>query len=116
MTEPERAALLADLHTTPLGEERIRRNAAPNAQDVIAWCRERIAANDAVIERRGKNVYITSGGCTLTVNARSHTVITAHKKRHDLVSCPENSRQGDYPASPTQALRLSGGGCQFRPL
>ena len=63
MTAEERAALLADLHTTVMGEERIRRNAAP----------------DAVIERRGKNFYITSGGCTLTVHAGSHTVITAHR-------------------------------------
>ena len=79
MTAEERAALLADLHTTAMGEERIRRNAAPDADDVITWCKERIAAPDAVIERRGKNYYIASGGCTLTVNAGSHTVITAHK-------------------------------------
>lgn len=79
MTEAELDALLADLHTTTMGEERIRRNAVPNAQDVIAWCKARITAPDAVIERRGKNVYVTSGGCTLTVNAGSHTVITAHK-------------------------------------
>ncbi len=79
MTAEERAALLADLHTTAMGEERIRRNAAPDADDVITWCRERIAAPDAVIERRGKNYYIASGGCTLTVHAGSHTVITAHK-------------------------------------
>lgn len=79
MTAEERAALLANLHTTAMGEERIRRNAAPDADDVITWCRERIAAPDAVIERRGKNYYIASGGCTLTVHAGSHTVITAHK-------------------------------------
>ena len=79
MTAEERAALLADLHTTAMGEERIRRNAAPDAGDVVAWCRARVAAPDAVMERRGKNIYITSGGCTLTVNARSYTIITAHK-------------------------------------
>ena len=28
---------------------------------------------------QGKNYYITSGGCTLTVNAHSYAVITAHK-------------------------------------
>ena len=33
MTAEERAALLADLHTTTMGEERIRRNAAPDADD-----------------------------------------------------------------------------------
>ncbi|MBP5199268.1 MAG: DUF3781 domain-containing protein [Schwartzia sp.] len=83
MTAEERAALLADLHTTPMGEERIRRNVAPSLrddEDVIGWCRARIAAPDAVIGRRGKNFYIASGGCILTVNAGSHTVITAHKR------------------------------------
>ena len=79
MTAEELAALLVDLHTTPMGEERIRRNAAPDSKDVIAWCRERIAATGAIIERRGKNYYVTSDGFTLTVNAGSHTVITAHK-------------------------------------
>ena len=51
MTAEERAALLADLHTTTMGEERIRRNAAPDAGDVIAWCRARVAAPDAVMEK-----------------------------------------------------------------
>ena len=80
MTEPGLAALLENLHTTTMGEERIRHNVSPNMEDVIAWCRARITAPDAVIERRGKNYYITSGGCILTVNARSYTVITAHKQ------------------------------------
>ena len=31
-------------------------------------------------ECRGKNWYVTAGGCTLTVNAYSLTVITAHKE------------------------------------
>ena len=55
MTGTELSALLENLHTTTMGEERIRRNAAPDEDDVIAWCRERITAPDAVIERRGKN-------------------------------------------------------------
>lgn len=81
MTEPELDVLLENLHTTTMGEERIRRNAAPNEADVIVWCKERITAPDAVIERRGKNFYITSGGCTLTVNVGSYTVITAHRSK-----------------------------------
>ena len=79
MTAETLAALLADLHTTSMGEARIRRNAALDSENVIAWCRERIAAPDAIIERRGKNFYVTSGGFTLTINAGSHTVITAHR-------------------------------------
>lgn len=81
MTEPELDVLLENLHTTTRGAERIRRNVSPNAEDIIAWCRERITAPDAVIERRGKNFYITSGGCTLTVNVGSYTVITAHRSK-----------------------------------
>ena len=73
--------MIENLHTTPMGEERIRRNAGlPEDADVMAWCRERIDAPDAVTERRGKNLYATSGGYTLTINARSHTVITVHKQ------------------------------------
>ncbi len=77
MTEQERTELSARLHTTPLGEERIRRNLSLDADDVVAWCRERIKAPDAVVERRGKNYYVTSGGAVLTVNAHSYTIITA---------------------------------------
>ena len=73
-------AILAGLHTTPLGIERIRKNVSPPGGDIVAWCRERLLAPDAIIERRGKNFYVTSGGCTLTINAGSHTVITAHKQ------------------------------------
>ena len=80
MTPEELAALSAALHTTPMGEERIRRNAAPDAEDVIAWCRARLLSPGAAFERRGKNIYVTADGCTLTINAGSRTVITAHRQ------------------------------------
>ena len=79
MTEQERAELSARLHTTPLGEKRIRRNLSLVTDDAVAWCRERIKAPDAVVERRGKNYYVTAGDAVLTINARSYTIITAHK-------------------------------------
>ena len=66
------------LHTTEMGTERIKRNLQIQTNDVVAWCKERILDQDAKIESRGKNWYVTAGGCQITVNAHSYTIITAH--------------------------------------
>ena len=50
----ELTAQLHKLHTTPLGAERVRRNLQIEAEDVAAWCRERILDPDTVVERVGK--------------------------------------------------------------
>ena len=71
------------LHTTELGEMRIKRNLSLDCKDAVAWCRDRIVSPDAVIERNGKNWYITIDGCIITVNAYSYTIITAHKLRRE---------------------------------
>lgn len=42
------------LHTTAMGVERIKRNLAIEADDVVSWCRERISDKNARIERVGK--------------------------------------------------------------
>ena len=70
---------LAKLHTTELGELRIKRNLGLDCSDAVEWCKEQISSPEAVIERRGKNWYITVDGCIITVNAYSYTIITAHK-------------------------------------
>ena len=69
----------AKLHTTELGAVRIKRNLSLDTEDTVAWCREQISSPEAVIERKGKNWYITVNGCIITVNAYSYTIITAHK-------------------------------------
>ena len=66
------------LHTTELGAERIRRNLRFGTADVVAWCRARILDRATMIGRRGKNWYVVCGGCRITVNAGSFTIITAH--------------------------------------
>ncbi|MGI6664537.1 MAG: DUF3781 domain-containing protein [Christensenellaceae bacterium] len=70
---------MAQVHTTALGEQRIKRNMAlaPSA-DVVAWCKEKIRAAESVA-RKGKNYYVYTADAVLTVNAHSYTVITAHK-------------------------------------
>lgn len=73
--------LLPGLHTTPLGERRIRENLSlPEDADPAAWCRDAIAAPGTAILRRGKNWYAMAEGCTITVNAKSLTIITAHRR------------------------------------
>ncbi|MCR4656683.1 MAG: DUF3781 domain-containing protein [Lachnospiraceae bacterium] len=70
---------LDKLHTTDLGAERIMKNLVPDNEDVVSWCRDIIMNGDAHIVRQGKNWYVRSNGCEITINAKSYTVITAHK-------------------------------------
>lgn len=71
---------ITDLHTTPLGVERIRRNLnLPESLDVVDFCRCFILEDFATFERKGKDWYVTSGHVRITVNANSNTIITAHK-------------------------------------
>ena len=70
------------IHTTPMGAERIRRNLAlgDDVQDIVVWCKMRIESPEAAIMHTGKNWYCSAGGCIITVNAYSYTIITAHKE------------------------------------
>ncbi len=80
--EPDAETLIRNadkLHTTLSGAERIRRNLLLGEADVVEWCKKLILAPDAGISRMGKNFYIRSGGCEITVNAFSNTIITAHR-------------------------------------
>ena len=70
---------LDNLHTTELGNKRIRRNCQIQDQDVVSWCRTHIESAQAAIIRKGKNWYVTTAGCLITINASSYTVITAHR-------------------------------------
>ncbi|GHT23402.1 transposase [Bacteroidia bacterium] len=68
------------LHTTELGKERIKRNLCLDVEDVVAWCRQEVRnADENSMIRKGKNWYVYGDGYVLTVNAHSHTIITAHK-------------------------------------
>ena len=67
------------LHTTEMGVERIKKNLQMEDSDVVQWCRVRILDKNAVIERIGKNWYITIDNYKITVNVHSYTIITAHK-------------------------------------
>ncbi|MCL2328801.1 MAG: DUF3781 domain-containing protein [Bacteroidetes bacterium] len=66
------------LHTTELGKERILRNIGLTLDEVLAWCTPENLAN---AEQRGKNWYVYSADFVLTINVKSHTIITGHKRR-----------------------------------
>ncbi len=71
---------LGKLHTTALGAERIRNNVGLATDDVVAWCAEKIKNADSIL-RQGKNFYVRTGVISITVNAHSYTLITAHREK-----------------------------------
>lgn len=66
------------LHSTELGAIRIQKNLGIDADDIVEWCKETIKQANIIIGQ-GKNWYAYSKGIVITVNARSNTIITAHK-------------------------------------
>jgi hypothetical protein len=70
---------LDKLHTTELGIGRIKGNLSLDVEDVVKWCSEKIQNQDASIIAKGKNWYVNTDNCEITVNAYSYTIITAHK-------------------------------------
>lgn len=71
---------LDKIHTTPMGADRIGRNLKLTDTDVVKYCKETISSADCKITRNGKNWYCKANGITITVNAQSYTIITAHRK------------------------------------
>ena len=72
---------LDKIHTTELGEMRIKRNLELETDNVVKWCVKKIKRADRII-KKGKNWYVYIGGIVLTVNVGSYTVITAHRIKH----------------------------------
>ena len=78
--ENDLLANLEHIHTTEMGVQRIKRNLGLNTDDVVLWCKGKIADPRKII-RKGKNYYIYIDDIVITVNARSFTIITAHKEK-----------------------------------
>jgi len=72
---------LEKVHTTEMGVDRIKRNIGVDVDDIVKYCVDKIKQDNAVIERKGKNYYVTVDGIIITVNASSYTIITAHKEK-----------------------------------
>ncbi|MHC6202471.1 DUF3781 domain-containing protein [Breznakiellaceae bacterium SP9] len=70
---------LNKLHTTKMGADRIKKNLNLAADDVVDYCKQAVLnVDNSAIVRKGKNWYVNCGSYTLTINANSYTIITAH--------------------------------------
>jgi len=69
---------LDKIHTTALGELRLKRNLELETGDIIKWCVKKIKVADKIV-RKGKNWYVYIDDFILTVNAGSFTVITGKR-------------------------------------
>ncbi len=67
------------IHTTEMGAERIKRNLKIETSDIVKWCKMQLTDKNTTVERVGKNYYVTTDFCKITINAHSYTIITAHK-------------------------------------
>ena len=72
---------LDKVHTTEMGVDRIKRNIGEDVEDIVKYSIDKINQDNAVIERKGKNFYVTVDGIIITINASSYTIITAHKEK-----------------------------------
>ncbi len=72
---------LDKVHTTEMGVDRIKRNIEVDVDDIVKYSVDKIKQENAVIERKGKNFYVTVDGIIITINASSYTIITAHKEK-----------------------------------
>ena len=67
------------LHTTELGEFRIKRNLGMD-MDVVLYCRDKILDSSCFMYKRGKNWYCDVDDIVITINSYSYTIITVHRK------------------------------------
>ena len=80
----QKAILVSNLdkiHTTKLGEERIKKNLSLDTSNIVLWCKQIITDSKSSVARRGKNWYIAIDNWIITINASSYTIITAHKMK-----------------------------------
>ena len=67
------------IHTTPMGIDRIKKNLNLNTTNVVEYCKNKILNEKCNIYKQGKNWYCEIDNIIMTVNSYSYTIITAHK-------------------------------------
>lgn len=68
------------IHTTNMGVDRIRKNLGLGNVDAVEYCKNIILQNDSLVFRRGKNFYVENKNVIITINSKTFSIITAHKK------------------------------------
>lgn len=67
------------IHTTYLGELRIKKNINIDC-DVVKYCINVIKDINSIVNKIGKNYYVKMNSIVFTINSYSYTIITAHIK------------------------------------
>jgi hypothetical protein len=71
------------IHTTKLGDKRIKHNLGLTSENTVEYCKQLISKAE-IITRKGKNWYVCKANIIITINAHSFTIITAHKNKDNL--------------------------------
>jgi hypothetical protein len=72
---------LSKIHTTKLGEERVKKNLRLDIDNVVDWLIEKMKNPAATASLIGKNWYVDIDDIKITINARSFTIITARSRQ-----------------------------------
>lgn len=110
------------MHTTELGEVRIKRNLSLEVEDIVSWCKTEINSPNAVVIRKGKNWYVHVDDNIITVNANSYTIITAHKERAFSQNAEDKNMESktfcfeSFGARSFDSQRIAGGYAKDRPF
>lgn len=68
------------IHTTEMGNYRIKRNLELGDCNIVDFCKKKITNKNCNIYKKGKNWYCEIDNIILTINSYSYTIITAHTK------------------------------------
>ena len=66
------------VHTTVMGNERIKKNLKLNTNDAVGYCKNKVLNKNCNIYKKGKNWYCEIDDIKITINSYSYTIITAH--------------------------------------
>lgn len=65
------------IHTTELGEDRIKKNLKLN-DDAVNYLKEKLLDNRSIVYKEGKNYYCEIDNIKITINSYNYCIITAH--------------------------------------
>ena len=75
------------IHTTDLGERRIKFNLDLSSIDVVEYLKNKILDEKCLIYKKGKNYYCEVDNIVITINSFNYCIITAH-----LIKKPFNNK------------------------
>ena len=69
------------VHTTEMGNDRIKKNLKLNTNDAVGYCKNKVLDKNCNIYKKGKNWYCEIDDIKITINSYSYTIITAHTRK-----------------------------------